>query len=353
MPRAQVKNFAKATVSTGYNASATSIVLTTGQGAKFPSVFPYYCVWWNVTDFPDPSDDPFAEIVRVDARSTDTLTIVRGQDGTSGSPKNTAGKTYRFMLVFASVYYNEMYENAQSMNGRFVFVSATQCKLETHNGNRIVIEQGAESIPGGGITVSNAGLVANTLYYAYVFMSSGVMTIEFSTTGWAFGALGQFIKTGDNTRTLIGLIRTNALAQFADSATQRFVVSALNQSPRLLRRPLTDPTAFTATGTAVEINSAERIEWVQFSGSLQAQAAGRVSNSTAGAASYINVKLDATIGGDGPTSGGHSTSANNDVGAACVFSFDALEGYHWATVTGVVTAGTGSARSVILSALLP
>ncbi len=93
-----VINFGKVTVSTGYNASATSIDLSSGDGAKLPSTFSYNLTWWNSTDYNDPSDDPNVEIVRVTARSTDTLTIVRAQEGTSASTKNTAGEVYKMVL---------------------------------------------------------------------------------------------------------------------------------------------------------------------------------------------------------------------------------------------------------------
>jgi hypothetical protein len=90
------KNFAKVTVSTGYTAASTSIVLTTGHGAKLPTA-PFNAVWWNSTDYADPSDDPNVEIVRVTAISTDTLTVTRAQEGTSASTKNTASKTYKMI----------------------------------------------------------------------------------------------------------------------------------------------------------------------------------------------------------------------------------------------------------------
>jgi len=90
------KNFAKATVSTGYTAGATSIVVTTGHGARLPAV-PFNATWWNATDYPDPADDPNVEIVRVTARATDTLTITRAQESTTATTKNTASKTYKLM----------------------------------------------------------------------------------------------------------------------------------------------------------------------------------------------------------------------------------------------------------------
>jgi len=90
-------NFVKVTVSTGYNASATSIVLSSGQGALLPAA-PFNLTWWNVTDYADPSDDPNVEIVRVTNIATDTLTVTRATEGPAASTKNTAGKTYKMLL---------------------------------------------------------------------------------------------------------------------------------------------------------------------------------------------------------------------------------------------------------------
>lgn len=93
------KNFAKGTVSQGYDDVATSIVLVTGQGARFPAA-PFNAVWWNSTDYPDPADAfhaSKAEIVRVTAKSTDTLTISRGQEGTTAIPHDVEGKTYQLI----------------------------------------------------------------------------------------------------------------------------------------------------------------------------------------------------------------------------------------------------------------
>ncbi|MDR6305896.1 parallel beta-helix repeat protein [Nitrobacter vulgaris] len=60
---------------------------------------PFNLVWYNATDFPDPSDDPYVEIVRCTARSTDVLTVERAQEGTSASIKDLAGKTYKMLLA--------------------------------------------------------------------------------------------------------------------------------------------------------------------------------------------------------------------------------------------------------------
>lgn len=97
----QVANFKKVTVSTGYNNTATSIVLATGQGAELPdpSGDNYNVVWWDSTNYPDPADDPNVEIVRVTAKSTDTLTVTRNQESSGASNKNNADATYKMILA--------------------------------------------------------------------------------------------------------------------------------------------------------------------------------------------------------------------------------------------------------------
>ncbi len=113
-----VLNFAKCTVSTGYDASATSIVLSGGDGAKLPapaSNGAFNLVWWNSTDYPDPADDPNKEIVRCTARSTDTLTVTRNQESSGASTKNTDGKTYKMILAMTK-------KMVDDINNRFVAV---------------------------------------------------------------------------------------------------------------------------------------------------------------------------------------------------------------------------------------
>jgi hypothetical protein len=95
----EVKNFAHVIVSTGYDADDTSIVLTTGHGAKLPTpTVGYSLIWWNYTDYKNPSDDPNVEIVRCTGLSTDTLTVTRGQESIAAATHNTGGKEYHMTL---------------------------------------------------------------------------------------------------------------------------------------------------------------------------------------------------------------------------------------------------------------
>lgn len=97
----KVKNFARVTVSTGYSSSDISIVLTTGDGLKLPTTSDgnYNLVWWNSSDYADPSNDPNVEVIRVTNLTSDTLTITRAQESTLATNKNTSGKTYSMALT--------------------------------------------------------------------------------------------------------------------------------------------------------------------------------------------------------------------------------------------------------------
>lgn len=81
MPFDAHANLAISTVATAPSpaTSGTSLVVASGHGARFPAV-PFNATVWPADATPDPAN---AEIVRVTGISTDTLTIVRAQEGTS------------------------------------------------------------------------------------------------------------------------------------------------------------------------------------------------------------------------------------------------------------------------------
>ena len=75
------KNFAVSIVATAPSPglSGTTLTVTAGQGGRFPAP-PFNATVWPSGVLPDPTN---AEIVRVTAIATDTLTIVRAQEGTT------------------------------------------------------------------------------------------------------------------------------------------------------------------------------------------------------------------------------------------------------------------------------
>lgn len=74
----KVANNAYAQLAGGINSSATVLTVAAGQGARFPSLGTGDYFFATLIDTSNN-----LEIVRVTARSTDSMTIVRGQDGTT------------------------------------------------------------------------------------------------------------------------------------------------------------------------------------------------------------------------------------------------------------------------------
>lgn len=87
-------NFGLVTVSTGYNASATTIVLSTGDGATLPQGCAFNAVWFDAGRG-SAMNDTGREVVRVTVVAGDTLTITRAQESTTAVAHNSAGHVYK------------------------------------------------------------------------------------------------------------------------------------------------------------------------------------------------------------------------------------------------------------------
>jgi len=72
-------NNATSTLASGINSSVTSLSVASGQGGLFPTLSGADVFYATISNTAGA-----IEIVKVTGRSTDALTIVRGQDGTSG-----------------------------------------------------------------------------------------------------------------------------------------------------------------------------------------------------------------------------------------------------------------------------
>lgn len=130
----QVANFVHVTVSTGYDASATDIVLSSGEGSELPDPTGenYNLVWYDYTNYPGVDSDPNAEIIRVTAKSSDTITVIRNQEGSGASIKNTVDATYKMFLGPTAKTISDI-ENAIVGANRTAYVSPTFTEDEDSN----------------------------------------------------------------------------------------------------------------------------------------------------------------------------------------------------------------------------
>lgn len=119
MSNIQFTNFAATTLASGINGSVTSLTVATGTGALFPTLAGaqyFYCV------LADAATGVTREVIKVTARSTDTFTITRAQDGTTGQTYITGDKV-ELRLTAAGIATLATTETAQTFAGVQTFSS--------------------------------------------------------------------------------------------------------------------------------------------------------------------------------------------------------------------------------------
>lgn len=234
--------------------------------------------------------------------------------------------------------------NIPPASGQLTFVSTTALAFKFYNGSTIRIRGKLFNIPSAGIAglgnptsvflngVPAQTLVAATTYYIYAFSNAGTVTADFSTTAHSpsatAGNIGTEIKTGDDTRTLIGMVRTGSTVIYA---------SDLQTASWFNRRNKTANSTFTAAGagTAGTINF---VTWAEESYSIGA--AGIGTQTTLNANVSITLQIDA--GNVGSANGGTTPIATANVSLSNHLALSSTEGNHALTILIAVNAGTTS-----------
>jgi len=224
--------------------------------------------------------------------------------------------------------------------------STTQVSVQRYQGRYInLIVSGAliaRLIPSSGPTISNGGLAASTQYFLYAFDSAGTLTLELSTTGHVTDStFGIEVKSGDNTRALVGMVLTNGSTQFQDSTTFRGILNWFNR--RSLDMVNTFSTDRTTTGTTfAEINTEIRLNFLSWSDeAVEIGIYGTAANNSGGQATGTAIGIDSTSvvsQGNGFTHGNGNTHEPCPVGLSKTLS----EGSHFATLLGAVSGGTAT-----------
>lgn len=173
------KNFAFGSVASAPSpdTSGTSLTLQSGEGAKFPSVYPFNIVIWPSGDIPSSSN---AEIATVIGKSSDVLTIVRAKEGTSA----------RAVVNGDQVMFAPTAEMMRRLEGHWSIIQGSPKPLT----NNIATAQ--DAFPSG---QSSFNAEADTLYYVEVYLDVRTGTTSHST-GFLFGgtATFNFVKTFDD-----------------------------------------------------------------------------------------------------------------------------------------------------------
>jgi hypothetical protein len=221
-------------------------------------------------------------------------------------------------------------------------LSGSNLLLSPYQGNLLTINRRPHVIAAGGLALAPTGLTASTLYYIY---ATETPALEASTTGHVTDpSTGIEVKSGDPTRTLVGMAFTDGTPSWNDSATKRNVASWFNRQTKRGANKFTATRTVTSS-TFVEVNSEIRIEFVVWPDEAVYYAVGGCVFPTSGAAETIAT----SVGFDGTTQNrssfifNPSTVAQQDWPIGLSAWQDGLsEGHHYATVLGKTNTSTAS-----------
>lgn len=91
-------------------------------------------------------------------------------------------------------------------NSGVLTVSGGNLIFKPLRGNLVMVGGVLRTIPSGGVPLAPTGQTVGTLYYDYLYWTGSALAIEASTTSYAIDvATGTMVKSGDATRTLIGM----------------------------------------------------------------------------------------------------------------------------------------------------
>ena len=159
------------------------------------------------------------------------------------------------------------------------------------------------------------------------------MTLEADTTAHATStSTGVEIKSGDGTRTLVGMVRTDGSSQFADFLT-------LSWFHRLWKSQTTAFTATRSTGSTTpfqEINTEIRNNFLVWTGeAVMTLPAGCLTNNTGADGTATSIGFDGTTAEDAFNMMFNPTALVTYEPFSTPFPKLGLsEGYHYATVIG-------------------
>lgn len=218
--------------------------------------------------------------------------------------------------------------------------------LSRFNGYKLFINNALRIIPATPPFINSAALAINTTYYIYAYMSGATMTLEASATVPAeYSINGLMVKTGDSSRTLVGMGRT-------DGAAWAICRSWFNDTDNTSSSYFTTDRSTNNTASFTEINSEIRVEFLVWDG----QAAnisvngGTLLDMGAGDGGYAY--YGTAIDGASPQDNGcgivgvvvpNNYSSSDWLPLSINTAISGLsEGYHYATISGLVVHTSGS-----------
>jgi hypothetical protein len=191
MANMQFANNAATTLASSILVGATSLTVASGTGTLFPTLSGsqyFYCTLSNAAG-------TTIEIVKVTARSTDTFTITRAQDGTTASAFSTGDKV-ELRLVRASLNDFPKLDETNSYSGQNYFAATTLTDGATISWDVSVNQVATVTLGGNRTMAAPTNLVSGSFYSLNVIQdATGSRTLTWNSVFKWTGAAAPTLST--------------------------------------------------------------------------------------------------------------------------------------------------------------
>lgn len=264
---------------------------------------------------------------------TDTIVVTAPMVSIAAGPRGPAGAN-------GTNGTNGTNGSPGTQGGRLI-LSGGNLVLVPWNGNQIIINNQGAIIPTNGVSLAPTGVANGVTMYIYAADTDGDGFVDsLQPSGVApitDPVSGVRSKPAAANRTLVGMARTVSSA-WVDSVTQRFVRSWLNRDRcRTSNNPGSNQN-YTAT-TPTEIGTLFRQEALIWADEIwDLSASGYLINSVNLAATWISIMIDGAH--QGLSGIACSPATGQSIPFCCTSRANLAEGYHIASVSGFVQAGS-------------
>jgi hypothetical protein len=190
----------------------------------------------------------------------------------------------------------------------FEYLDANTCRLSRFGGNKLMINGRLETIPAGGLTVAPySGQAGLDIVQCVALMQSGVMTLSWFNDTIVTDPYGMPVPQSNPGLTLVGLVLGRS-ATYTQNASTCGAISYFNRKQRAVRTNV-DTNGSTASATAVWLSNFY-CQTLCFAGDMfRFMGSGYAYSDTAGARSYLDLRVKSPSGEPGADYGNHVYSA--------------------------------------------
>ncbi len=196
----KVTNNGFGTLSAGINSSATTVTVDSGQGARFPALSSGDFFFATLVDTSNN-----LEIIKVTARSTDSMTVTRAQDNTSARAFSIGDRIE--LRPTAALFENAHLDNTPTSTGSFGLPKGTTAQQPTASATEGHIRYDTDDdvvyFSNGTSWIKISSVVATLSSVSGSIFAGVASTLTLSGTGFMSGAnlVVNFTQTSDSINT--------------------------------------------------------------------------------------------------------------------------------------------------------